>query len=121
MAATQTASGEIETASGGYVRRDEQGVLRVGESRLMVDLIVEDFHRGLSPGAICRNYQGLTLEQVYGVIAHYLAHRDEIDGYLEQRKVEADRVRGAIESARPKSSAVERLRATRSSDSGASS
>jgi hypothetical protein len=40
------------------------------------------FQRGLSPESIVQSFPLLTLEQVYGAIAFYLANHSEIDAYL---------------------------------------
>jgi hypothetical protein len=43
----------------------------------------------------------LTLEQVYGAITYYLAHRAEIDRYLEQADAEFEALRQATRGADP--------------------
>ncbi len=68
-----------------YVRTDERGVMRVGQTRVMVDSVVAAFQQGHSPETIQQQYPTLTLEEVYGAIAHYLANRDEVDRYLERQ------------------------------------
>lgn len=51
-------------------------------TRISLDSIVYAFQKGLSPEGIVQLFPLLTLEQVYGAIAFYLANRTEIDGYL---------------------------------------
>jgi len=68
-----------------YVREDEHGVLRVAETRVMLDSVIAAFHQGHSAETIAQQYPALTLEEVYGAIAHYLANRDEIDQYLDRQ------------------------------------
>lgn len=51
-------------------------------TRISLDSVVYAFHRGVSPESIVQSFPLLTLEQVYGAIAFYLAHRAEIDAYL---------------------------------------
>ena len=65
-----------------YVRQDEHGVLRVGRTRVMLDSVVAAFHQGHAPEKISRQYQALSLEDVFGAIADYLANKDEVDAYL---------------------------------------
>jgi hypothetical protein len=43
----------------------------------------------------------LTLEQVYGTITYYLAHRADIDRYLQQADAEFDALRHATRTADP--------------------
>ena len=51
-------------------------------TRISLDSIVYAFRQGLSPESIVQSFPLLTLEQVYGAIAFYLANRSEIDAYL---------------------------------------
>jgi uncharacterized protein (DUF433 family) len=51
-------------------------------TRISLDSIVYAFQQGLSPESIAQSFPLLTLEQVYGAIAFYLANRTEIDAYL---------------------------------------
>jgi len=91
-----------------YVRMDEHGVMRVGQTRVMLDSVVAAFQQGHSAETIQQQYPALTLEQVYGAIAHYLSNRDEIDQYLErQGEVWRQWREKAAEGANP---VVERLR-----------
>ncbi len=68
-----------------YVRTDERGVMRVGSTRVMLDSIVAAFQQGHSPETIQQQYPALTLEEVYGAVAHYLAHHDEVHAYLARQ------------------------------------
>jgi len=61
-------------------RRD--GNYYVAGTRISLDSIVHAFRRGESPETICQNFELLSLEEVYGAIAHYLANQAEIDAYL---------------------------------------
>jgi uncharacterized protein (DUF433 family) len=92
-----------------YVRTDEHGVMRVGQTRVMLDSVVAAFQQGHSPETIQQQYPALTLEQVYGAIAHYLGNRTEVDQYLErQGEVWRQWREKAAERASP---VVQRLRA----------
>ena len=51
-------------------------------TRISLDSIVYAFRSGSSPESIVESFPLLTLEQVYGVIAFYLANHAEIDAYL---------------------------------------
>src|SRR5579863_3345703 len=63
----------IEQRDGGYY---------VAGSRVSLDSVVYAFLRGESPEGIVESFAALTLEQVYGAIASYLANQDQIDAYL---------------------------------------
>jgi uncharacterized protein (DUF433 family) len=68
-----------------YIRQDEQGVYRVGVTRVMLDSVVAGFEQGHSPETIRQQYPALSLEEVYGAIAYYLAHREEVNEYLRRQ------------------------------------
>lgn len=58
----------------------------VEETRISLDSVVYAFKNGLSPESIVQAFPLLTLEQVYGTIAFYLANRAEIDAYLAEEE-----------------------------------
>jgi uncharacterized protein (DUF433 family) len=68
-----------------YVREDEHGALRVGDSRVMLDSVVVAFHLGHSAETIAQQYPALTLEEVYGAITYYLANQVDVDQYLRKQ------------------------------------
>jgi uncharacterized protein (DUF433 family) len=97
-----------------YVWVDEHGVMRIGQSRVMLDSIVAGFEQGHSPETLQQQYPTLSLEEVYGAITYYLAHTDEVHAYLKRQDElwDAWRAKSASES----SPVVERLRALRASE-----
>jgi uncharacterized protein (DUF433 family) len=92
-----------------YVRTDESGVMRVGASRVMLDSIVASFEQGYSAETIQQQYPALSLEEVYGAIAWYLAHTDEVAQYLQRQQAVWDQWRA--KTAEQPSPAIQRLRA----------
>lgn len=83
------------------IREDESGALRVGHSRVLLELVIQDFQDGATPEAIVQQYPTLALSDVYAVIAYYLKHRDEIEAYIAQRETQAHDVRQRIEAGQP--------------------
>jgi len=73
----------------------------VAESRLSLDSIVHAFLNGQSAESIAQSFPVLTLEQVYGAITFYLAHRAEIDDYLRARQIDFASKRQATRDADP--------------------
>jgi len=61
-----------------------EGAYRVSGSRVSLDSIVNCFHEGLSPESIAESFPALTLEQIYGAIAFYLANRQIVNDYLRE-------------------------------------
>ena len=68
-----------------YVRQDEHGVLRVGDTRVMLDSVIAAFYLGHSAETIAQQYPAVSLEEVYGAITHYLANQAEVDQYLSNQ------------------------------------
>ena len=64
-----------------YVKYAE-GVYRVGDTRVSLDSLVYLFREGMSAESMVESYPALTLEQVHGALAFYLANQKEIDTYL---------------------------------------
>jgi uncharacterized protein (DUF433 family) len=79
------------------LRQDTAGALRVGHSRVLVDLVIRAFQDGATPEAIAQRYPTATLADIYAVIAYYLHHREDLEAYLEEREQRAQEVRQRIE------------------------
>ena len=77
------------------------GVYMVSGTRVSLDSIVYAFLSGQSAESIAQAYPILILEQVYGAITFYLAHRDEIDRYLDTRRQDFAARQEAARSADP--------------------
>ena len=69
------------------------GVYRLAGTRVSLECIVYAFLRGESPEGIAESFPALTLEQVYGAIAYYLAHHAEVDCFLQASRADFDRLR----------------------------
>jgi uncharacterized protein (DUF433 family) len=80
------------------IREDATGALRVGDSRVLLDLVIRAFQDGATPETIVQRYSTLTLADVYAVIAYYLRHRSEVEAYLARREQKAEEVRLRLES-----------------------
>src|SRR5262245_35045990 len=84
------------------LRADPGGAVRVGGSRISLDLVVEQYENGMTPEDMVRAYDTLVLADVYAVIAYYLRHRDEVRAYLKRREEEAEALRARIETEHPR-------------------
>jgi len=72
----------IEQRDGGYY---------VAGTRISLDSVVYSFNAGDSPEAIQDDFPLLKMAQIYGAIAFYLDHKNEVDEYLvrTEREFEA--------------------------------
>ncbi len=92
-----------------YVEPDSQGVLRVGSLGVSLDSVVIAFQDGHSPETIQQHYPALSLEEVYGAVAYYLANRNEVDQYLKRQEQLWEQARQ--HAAQKPNPVVQRLRA----------
>ena len=83
------------------LRTDEHGAIRVGDSQVLLDIVIREFNNGSDPEGIVHGYPTLDLANVYAVIAYYLRHRKEVDAYLQSRREEAEQLRKEIEAKQP--------------------
>ncbi len=76
----------------------EDGVIRVGKTRVTLDTVVYAFQDGATAEEIASQYPSLDLSDVYLVIAYYLKHRAEVETYLQEREKIVEAVRQLNES-----------------------
>ena len=99
-----------------YVNRTPEGGWRVAGTRVSLDSVVRLFLDGAAAEEIVCEFPSLTLEQAYGAIAFYLRNRTEIDGYLASQQQRWEQLRQ--EQARRNDPLVNRLRQSRTADTG---
>jgi len=80
-----------------YVRVDDHGVYRVGRTRVSLDSVVIAFQLGHSAETIQDQYPSITLEEVYGAIAYYLANRKTVEEYLKKQQEVWDAFRAKVD------------------------
>ncbi len=81
------------------LREDPPGVFRVGDTGVLLELVLGAFKRGETPEGIIRSYRTLHLADVYAVISRYLANPAPFDEYLRRCEEEAEAVRSKLETA----------------------
>src|SRR5687768_1855904 len=91
------------------LRVDDGGAIRVGKSRISLDLIASQYENGMTPEDMVRAYDTLDLADVYAVIGFCLRHPAEVAAYLQRRAVEAEALERKIGSERPRISRAELL------------
>lgn len=79
------------------LREDASGALRVGSSRVLLEMVIWAFQDGETPESIVQQFPTLSLPDTYAVIAYYLRHGPDVDAYLDRREQKADEVRRQIE------------------------
>ena len=96
------------------IHMDAHGVVRVAGTRVTLETVVDAFAAGATAEEIAQQYPTVPLVDVYSVIAYYLRHRAEVEAYLKERSVLAERVRREVEERSPSIGIRERLLARRS-------
>lgn len=86
----------IELPSSELLCPDTEGGWRLAGSRVSLDSVIQAFRTGATPEEICQDFPTLTLAQVYGTIAYYLEHRDQVDAYLQDQQQTAGQLRQAL-------------------------
>jgi uncharacterized protein (DUF433 family) len=93
---------------------DGTGGLRVGGSRVLLEMVIGAFEDGATAETIVQLYPSVTLADVYAVIAYYLRHKSEIEAYLTKREKRGEEVRKKIEAGQKDLTEIRaRLRARR--------
>lgn len=72
---------------------DNDGVVRVGNTRVTLDTVIKTFQNGATAEEIAQRYPSLKLADIYATISYYLNHQQEVETYLQQRHTEAQKIR----------------------------
>ncbi len=83
------------------LREDATGAIRVGNTRVLLELVIHAFQDGASSESIVQRYSSLSLSDVYLTIGYYLRHRDAVEAYLDRREQLAESVRQRLSSVQP--------------------
>lgn len=83
------------------LRTDPQGAIRIGSTRVLLEVVIRAFERGETPEGIVQAFPSLKLDEVYAVITYYLQNRAEVDAYIQQVETEGQRIREKIEASQP--------------------
>lgn len=79
------------------LREEPAGVFRVGQSRVLLELVLRAFKAGATPESIVQSYDTLNLADVYAVVSRYLADPAPFEAYLCQCEEAAAKTRRKIE------------------------
>ena len=71
----------------------EDGVVRVGSTRVTLDTVVAAFEEGATVEEIIQQYPSLQLADAYAAIGYYLRHRSDVEGYLAERRRHSSEIR----------------------------
>ncbi len=90
--------------------QDPPGVFRIGNSRVLLELVLDAYLRGETAESIVESFPALKLADVYAVISRYLVDPAPFDRYLQRCDEEADAIRRKLKaSQRPQPTKEELL------------
>ena len=87
--------------------------MRVGGTRVRLETIINAFKNGCTAEEILLKYPSLNLTDIYAIITYYLWSREEVEGYLEERRRVEEAVRRENETRFPSAGVRERVLARR--------
>lgn len=80
------------------LRLTEDGSIRIADSRVSLDSVVQHYKLGASAEQIVQKFPALDLGDVYAAITYYLNHEETVEEYLRQQEAKGDGVQKKIES-----------------------
>jgi uncharacterized protein (DUF433 family) len=80
---------------------DADGALRVGGTRVLLEIVIRAFQDGATAETIVQRYPSLALSDVYSTIGYYLRHATEVNAYLADREQQAVTVQTRVTAAQP--------------------
>ena len=72
---------------------DDDGVIRVGGTRVTLDTIIAAFIEGATAEEIAQQYPSVRLAENYSVNGYKLRRHDDNESYLKRRRKQADEAR----------------------------
>ena len=87
----------------------EDGTIRVGSSRVLLDLVVHHFKQGATAEQIQHSFPSLALRDVYGAIFYYLEHAEEVETYLAGQDKRAEEMERIVRTVQDDNSLQKRL------------
>ncbi len=91
----------------------EDGTIRISGSRVTLDSVLHAFQQGATAEQIQDSFPSLTLRDIYGAIAYYLEHQEQVEAYLREQTQAAEETRRYIESHQNSASLRRKIRARR--------
>ncbi len=80
------------------LRIDTSGTVYVGDTRVMLELVVGAYLNGADAEDIVGMFDTLDLGDVHTVLGYYLHHKDEIHKYLQESRSRAEEVWARIDA-----------------------
>ncbi|MDJ0841830.1 MAG: DUF433 domain-containing protein [Acidobacteriota bacterium] len=93
--------------------QDNDGAIRVIETRIPLETIINAYEADATPGEIVFRFDSLRLTDVCAVLTYYLKQKQDVESYLAVRKASMEKVRKENLKRFPQQGIRERLLARR--------
>jgi uncharacterized protein (DUF433 family) len=80
------------------LRMTADGTIRIADSRVSLDSVVQHYKLGASAEQIAQKFPALDLADVYAALTYYLNHEKAIEEYLRQQEATGAAVQTNIEA-----------------------
>jgi uncharacterized protein (DUF433 family) len=87
------------------LRTDQDGVIRIGPTRVTLVTIIQCLRRGDTAEYIHEGFPTVPFADIHSVIAYYLLNQREVDEYVDEILAEGERLRQLHEANDPKAQA----------------
>jgi len=90
----------------------DDGTIRVGGTRLLLDMVVNAHTRGACPEEIFESFpsKDYSVADIYAVVAYYLQHKNQLDTYLKREDKIAEELRERYEASPNYQEMIDKLR-----------
>jgi uncharacterized protein (DUF433 family) len=95
---------------------DENGVARVGGTRVPLETLLTKYHQGASAENLAEAFPSLNIADIHAVLGYYLHNRETVDAYLVEAKQRDEAGIRFIREKFPQENLKERLLARRKKD-----
>ena len=89
----------LETNQTLPLQMTEDGTIRIADSRVSLDSVLQHYKLGASAEQIAQKFPALDLADVYASISYYLNNKEAVEEYLQQQEAKGNEVQKEIESA----------------------
>ena len=90
-----------------FLSEDPAGVFRVGDARVLLEVVAHAFRCGTTSETIVQSHDTLSLPDVYAVLAYCSTHREQIDEYMRRCDSEPRQLRNRVQATEPDQSGVQ--------------
>lgn len=77
-------------------RQIPDGTIRIGDTRITLETIVDSYRLGQRAEEIHSGFPSISLADIHAIIAYYLKNREAVDRYLAAQEADSERILGEL-------------------------